>query len=113
MEEAPWRRHQGGGIMEEESCRRHPGDTQETPRRPKRHPGDIQEIQEAPRRHPGGTQEAMDMLEAKCVTSCFFSQRGGGRPLSRARERRDHHRLLCLRTRIRERRSENSRSSDT
>ena len=86
MEETPWRRHQGGGIMEEESCKRHQGDIQETPRRHKRHPGDIQETPRGPRRHPGGTQEpprrpqeAMDILEAKCVkTIVFFSKSGGG-----------------------------------
>ena len=49
MEEAPWRRNQGGGIMEEESCRRHPEDTQETSRR---HPGDPRDTQETSRRHP-------------------------------------------------------------
>ena len=53
MEEAPWRRNQGGGIMEEESCRKHPGDTQETSRR---HPGDPRGTQEAPRRHPGAAR---------------------------------------------------------
>ena len=98
MEEAPWRRHQGGGIMEEESCRSHPGNTQETQEAPRRHPGDTQE---APRRHPGGTQEAMDILEAKCVkTIVFFQSKWWGRVVSRARERRDHHRLLRLRTRF-------------
>ena len=80
MESAPWRRNQGGGIMEEESCRRHPGDTQEASRK---HPGDprgTQEAprssQEAPRRHPKGTQEAprgtqepRDILESECVIS--------------------------------------------
>ena len=66
MESAPWRRNQGGGIMEEESCRRHPGDTQETSRK---HPGDprgTQETprssQEAPKRHPGGTQRHPEAL---------------------------------------------------
>ena len=114
MEEAPWRRHQGGGIMEEESCRRHPGDTQETQEAPRRHPGDTQETQEAPRRHPGGTQEAMDILEAKCVKSIvFFQSKWWGRPLSRARERRDHHRLQRLRTKVRGRRSEKSRATNT
>ena len=65
MEEAPWRRNQGGGIMEEESCRRHPGHIQKTPRRPKK-------PQEAPRRHPEaprGTQEPRDILESECVIS--------------------------------------------
>ena len=56
MEEAPWRRNQGGGIMEEESCRRHPGATQETSRRHPGGPAGTQEAprnsQEAPRRHP-------------------------------------------------------------
>mgnify|MGYP006130249709 CR=1 FL=1 len=73
MEEAPWRRHQGGGIMEEESCRRHPGDTQETQEAPRRHPGDTQETQEtqeAPRRHPGGHGHLGSKM---CQKHCVFS----------------------------------------
>ena len=115
MEEAPWRRNQeeasGGGIIEEESWRRH---HQEAPRRHQEAPGGTQEApggtQEAPRR----LQEAMDILEAKCVkTIVFFQPKWWGRPLSRAREQRDHHRLQRLRTKVRGRRSGNCRKTDT
>ena len=87
-----------------------PGGTQEAPGSTRRHPGGTQEApggtQEAPRR----LQEAMVILEAKCVkTIVFFQSKWWQRPLSRARERRDHHRLQRLRTKVRGRRSENSR----
>ena len=62
MEEAPWRRNHGGGILEEESWSRYPAWG-------RNHGGRIwgasgthleasEGAQNARRRHPGGTQEA-------------------------------------------------------
>jgi len=69
-------------------------------------PWDPRNTQEAPRRP--GTSWSKNM--------CFHApahKSDGGRPISRRRERRDHHRLARLRTRIRDRRGENRRATDT
>ena len=57
-----------------------------------------------PRRHPGGTQRhpgAQGHLGVRmCHIICACAQKWWGRLISRARERRDHHRLTRLRTRF-------------
>ena len=60
---------------------------------PFRHPGGT-------RRHPGGQGHLGVRM---CHIICACAQKWCGWPLSRARERRDHHRLTRLRTRLRRR----------
>ena len=53
MEEAPWRRNHGGGILEEESWSRYPGGIMEEESWRRNHGGGILE-EESWRRYPGG-----------------------------------------------------------